>query len=95
MLVLSGPDSFVKKWRCSLRSGPPQDSGPSEEVLPYYRLMGLDYEATYDEIETAYNTLLAQYTKEPKKKIKLQVPNRSIPPLPSRAISGPSDQLPS
>ena len=36
-------------------------SGPSEDTLAAYRLMGLDLDATYDEIEAAFNDLTAQY----------------------------------
>ena len=48
-------------------------SGPSEETLAAYRLMGLDLDATYDEIESSFDTLLVEYKGDPKKKIKLQV----------------------
>jgi hypothetical protein len=53
-------------------------SGPSEEVLASYRLMGLDIDASYDEIEVVFNDLLEQYQKEPKRKIKLQVAKDKI-----------------
>ena len=56
----------------------PAFSGPSEEVLAAYRLMGLDLDATYDEIEKSFDELLATYTGEPKKKIKLQVAKDKI-----------------
>jgi len=53
-------------------------SGPSEEVLASYRLMGPDIDASYDEIEVVFNDLLEQYQKEPKRKIKLQVAKDKI-----------------
>ena len=49
------------------------DSGPSEEVLAAYRLMGLGEDADYDEIEAAFDSLSAAAEGDTKKKIKLQV----------------------
>ena len=42
-------------------------------MLAAYRLMGLDIDATYEEIERSFDNLLLQYSGEPKKKIQLQV----------------------
>jgi len=53
-------------------------SEPSEDVLAAYRLMGLDVDASYDEIEAVYNDLLESYQKDPKRKIKLQVAKDKI-----------------
>ena len=38
-------------------------------MLDAYRLMGLDLDASYDEIETAYADLLDIYSKDAKRKI--------------------------
>ena len=46
-------------------------SGPSEDTLAAYRLMGLDLDATYDEIEAAFNDLTAQYAGDAKRKMYL------------------------
>jgi len=53
-------------------------SGPSEEVLACYRLMGLSEDAVYDEIEAAFESLSEQYAGDTKKKIKLQVAKDKI-----------------
>lgn len=53
-------------------------SGPSEDTLAAYRLMGLDLDATYDEIEAAFNDLTAQYAGDAKRKIKLSVAKDKI-----------------
>lgn len=53
--------------------GGPVDQGPSEDVLNKYRLMGLDVDAPFDEIEAAYETLAAKYKGNQKQIIKLQV----------------------
>jgi hypothetical protein len=55
-----------------------KSSGPSEDVLMAYRLMGLDLDATYDEIERSYDELMVDYAKDPKRKIKLQVAKDKI-----------------
>jgi len=43
-----------------------------------YRLLGLAEDAAYDEIEAAYEDLLAKYADDPKRKIKLQVAKDKI-----------------
>lgn len=48
------------------------------EAQEAYRLLGLGEDATYDEIETAYNELAAKYEGDVKKKIKLQVAKDEI-----------------
>lgn len=51
---------------------------PAEETLAAYRLMGLDLDATYDEIERAFDDLSASYAGDPKRKIKLAVAKDKI-----------------
>jgi len=58
--------------------GGSKPSGPSEEVLASYRLMGLDLDASYDEIERVFEDLLKQYEGDAKRKIKLQVAKDKI-----------------
>jgi len=55
-----------------------QNQGPSEEMEGRYRLLGISADATYDEIESAYNTLAAKYAGETKRIIKLQVAKDKI-----------------
>ena len=49
-------------------------------MLAAYRLMGLDIDATYEEIERSFDNLLVQYSGEPKKKIQMNPPD-SLDPL--------------
>jgi len=46
---------------------------PSDEVQAAYRLMGLDLDAKYDDIEVAYEELLSAYADNQKMKIRLAV----------------------
>jgi len=60
----------------SRESEPPE--GPSEEAQGLYRMMGLAEDATYDEINEAYDALAAKYAGETKRLIKLQVAKDKI-----------------
>ena len=53
-------------------------SEPNEAVSDAYRLMGLDTDASYDEIESAYESLITQYAGDAKRKIKLSVAKDKI-----------------
>jgi len=55
-----------------------RDEGPSEEMEARYRMLGVSSDATYDEIESAYNALATKYTGETKRIIKLQVAKDKI-----------------
>merc|ERR1711871_1305047 len=46
---------------------------PNDDVLASFRLMGLDIDATYDEVESVFADLLSQCEGDAKRKIKLQV----------------------
>jgi len=59
-------------------SGGAEPAGPSEETLAAYRLMGLDLDATYDDIERAFDLLVAEAAGDAKRKIKLQVAKDKI-----------------
>ena len=59
-------------------SGAGGSSGPSEETLDKYRMLGLPEDATYDEINTAYDELAAKYEGDTKMTIKLQVAKDKI-----------------
>lgn len=50
----------------------------SEEVQGCFRMMGLAEDATYDEVEAAYEQLAAKYAGETKRLIKLQVAKDKI-----------------
>jgi len=52
--------------------------GPSDEVLAFYRLLGLAEDASYDEINVAHDELAAQYKGNAKMTIKLQVAKDKI-----------------
>jgi len=54
------------------------DTGPSEEVLAYYRLLGLAEDASYDEINVAHDGLADKYKGDVKMTIKLQVAKDKI-----------------
>jgi len=54
------------------------DSGPSEEVQEKYRLFGLAEDATYDDVNNAYDELAEKYKGNPKMTIKLQVAKDKI-----------------
>jgi len=54
------------------------DTGPSEEVQEYYRLFGISEDATYDDVNEAYDALLPRYEDNPKMKIKLEVAKDKI-----------------
>jgi len=54
------------------------NTGPSEEVQGLYRMMGLAEDATYDEINAAYDSLSEKYAGETKRLIKLQVAKDKI-----------------
>jgi len=55
-----------------------EPEGPTEEVQGLYRMMGLAEDATYDEINAAYDALAAKYAGETKRLIKLQVAKDKI-----------------
>lgn len=55
-----------------------RDNGPSEEVIEKYRLLGVSEDATYDEVNAAYDSLAAKYEGDPKMTIKLQVAKDKI-----------------
>jgi len=55
-----------------------QPSGPSEEVQGLFCMLGLDEDATYDEINVAYDALAVKYEGDTKRLIKLQVAKDKI-----------------
>lgn len=73
------------------------DSGPSEESVQYYRLLGVGEDATYDDVNSKYDELAARYVDDPKMTIKLQVAKDKIfddklrQRLSGRTVSGVKD----
>ena len=62
----------------SFGGGSDAGSGPSEEALAYYRLLGLAEDAGYDEINSAHDSLASKYEGDVKMTIKLQVAKDKI-----------------
>jgi len=58
--------------------GQGSSSGPSEEVVAKYRLLGISDDANYDEINRAYDDLASKYEGDTKMTIKLQVAKDAI-----------------
>jgi len=74
----AAPRMAVSMPRFGGGGGGSADSGPSEEVLGYYRLLGLAEDASYDEINAGHDELAAKYQGDVKMTIKLQVAKDKI-----------------
>lgn len=55
-----------------------EDTGPPDAVLESFRLLGLDVDASYDDVEKKYDELAVTYAKDVKLKIKLGVAKDKI-----------------
>jgi len=62
----------------SFSRGSSEPEGPSEEAQGLYRMLGLAEDATYDEINEAYEVLATKYAGETKRLINLQVAKDKI-----------------